>query len=265
MTLYPAFYKDFPRRCLSLLDTYCESALTGDREVTLMISIASSGFVIPFEEMERRRKIGQNTHLLSEYLKIYDNSFVERFSNVSNGNDNFFWRVAETVDKDTFTLEGINDWVGMGEKYKISLILPILSHALAHGRIHIKGNENYINEIIFISQPGEDQNVIENEDNNYCAVIVSPHAFLYFLRQWFDLFPELDFNIQYFISFDDSIPDNNDLSDRMIRKIIQERLGFKIPQFETIKKWRSELLMTPGKSLKNRIDDHLRYWIGRKI
>jgi hypothetical protein len=160
-------------------------------EVTLMISIASSGFVIPFEKM---KKSGKNNPLNSEYSRIRDNSFVSKFSNDKELNSS--WRVSKTVSFNKDNWEGINNCSEMGEEYKVSLILPILRNALAHGKILVKGNKDHIEEIFFISKPENNQSVIKKEDNNHCAVIVSPEAFRFFLYKWFDFISELDFKLE---------------------------------------------------------------------
>src|SRR5258706_5185634 len=51
MSNYQNFVKDFPLRCNDVLLTIEESKITCNREVTLMLMIATSGLSIPYERL----------------------------------------------------------------------------------------------------------------------------------------------------------------------------------------------------------------------
>jgi hypothetical protein len=53
MSNYNNFVQDFPKRCDELLCHFIKPASGRDREVTLMLAVASAGFVIPFERLRQ--------------------------------------------------------------------------------------------------------------------------------------------------------------------------------------------------------------------
>ena len=192
MTVYSPFYKDFPSRCLSLLNKYYDHAQMNNMEVTLMVSIASSGFVIPFERINHEIYKKKKTHPYSEYLDIVDKSFVSEFSD--NKGLNSDWSISVNV---TPRWDNINGWKGispyskMEEKYTVSEILCVLRNALAHGSIFVEGDkDNIINNMFFVATPQK------SGKGKYWAVIVSPKDFRIFLDKWFDFISKLDFKFE---------------------------------------------------------------------
>ncbi len=51
MTAYQNFVQDYPERCGRLLSTYFRNAQRNDLEVTLVLNIASSGFMVPYARL----------------------------------------------------------------------------------------------------------------------------------------------------------------------------------------------------------------------
>jgi hypothetical protein len=84
MSSYSNFIKDFPSRCLDILKKYEKYAITHNREVTLMLAIATAGFVIPFERLrppkedpdQPSRDRDKFPKARNELEKILDVSFV---------------------------------------------------------------------------------------------------------------------------------------------------------------------------------------------
>ena len=54
MTVYRSIAADFPLRCRDLLAIIEETAYARDREVTLLLAIATAAFVIPYERLRPR-------------------------------------------------------------------------------------------------------------------------------------------------------------------------------------------------------------------
>jgi hypothetical protein len=56
MSLYENFIRDFPNRCAEIFSDFYDDSekLNGGREITLMLMTASSGFVVPYEQLRYR-------------------------------------------------------------------------------------------------------------------------------------------------------------------------------------------------------------------
>jgi hypothetical protein len=52
LTAYTDFTRDFPQKCLDVLDAASSGAATNGREITLLLMTASAGLLIPFERLK---------------------------------------------------------------------------------------------------------------------------------------------------------------------------------------------------------------------
>ena len=54
MSKYENFIRDYPKRLKNILDNQYETAREQGLEVTLMLAVASSGLIVPFERLKKR-------------------------------------------------------------------------------------------------------------------------------------------------------------------------------------------------------------------
>jgi hypothetical protein len=89
MSEYENFIQDFPNRCSDILRNFYGDAekLNGGREITLMLMTASSGFIVPYEQL-RYRNPGEehiaNTaavypNPVSDLRKLLGTKFIKSF------------------------------------------------------------------------------------------------------------------------------------------------------------------------------------------
>jgi hypothetical protein len=182
MTAYCDFVLDFPKRCLDLLDLFGPKAQAVDREVTLLLSVAATGFVIPFE-----RLLPKDTHPATEskdfreFARQLDRELSRPFEkHPLSASTAKSWSYGE-ID----SASGDPDaWVGkcnpIGSRDGRS-ILRAVRNALAHGSVFTKGNPG-IDQLVFLSERRDDNDTM----TGYKVVAVGPTDFEKFLRAWFE-------------------------------------------------------------------------------
>ncbi|QSV68799.1 MAG: hypothetical protein HEQ12_19135 [Aphanizomenon flos-aquae DEX188] len=183
MSSYSFFIKNFPYRCNHLLNTYYHLAKTTDTELTLMISIASSGFIIPYERLHSKGydKIPKNTKKqIESFLK---RDFIDFF--ICDKETTSSWHIGEDIiykggDFVKNLQPVLNDLKLVSEQHKVDYILRILRNAMAHGSIFTSGAA-YIDKIYFF------------DERKKAVIEVSPDDFHLFLQNWFQYLSELDF------------------------------------------------------------------------
>jgi hypothetical protein len=187
MSSYALFIKNFPDRCNHLLTTYYHSAKTTDTELTLMIAIASSGFIIPYERLHSKcyDEISKNTKKQIEgFLK---RDFIDFF--LCDKETTSSWHIGENIiykrdDKCRDFVRSLqpvlNNLKLVSEQHKVGYILRILRNAMAHGSIFTSGGA-YIDKIYFF------------DERKKAVIEVSPDDFYMFLQKWFRYLSKLDF------------------------------------------------------------------------
>lgn len=61
MSEYQNYIQDFPNRCCEILENFGEEAKEKNLAVTLMLSIATAGFSIPYERLKNKRHPSQDS------------------------------------------------------------------------------------------------------------------------------------------------------------------------------------------------------------
>jgi hypothetical protein len=178
---YRDFVHDFPLRCHDLLKTFEPGAKLRDREVTLLLAVASAGLVVPYERLRPDRphpsgdaqRFSQAAAALAEEL----DKTLERFLGEASARE---WLVGTTSD-----LNGPPDaWSGFAAvrpaNQKLArTILKTIRNALAHGNVWTLGNP--ISELVFAREIWEAKKLVGFE-----FLKVSPQAFRGLLDTWFD-------------------------------------------------------------------------------
>lgn len=199
MSSYSNFIQDFPSRCLDILKKYEKDAITHNREVTLMLAIATAGFVIPFERLRPlysedsdhpsrdREKFSKARNKLERILDVL---FVD--SALWNKKDVGSWIFAKElrdVEREPDFWPELKSPKSLSIKKQVSSILKHLRNGLAHGNIYTKGDP--IRLIIFLSRCCKyvDKKCIPTD--KYDMLAVSPADFCRFLINWLNFLANL--------------------------------------------------------------------------
>lgn len=178
MSAYSNFVNGFASRSLELFDELKGDAEAIELEVTFLISIATSSFVMTYERMK-------NKNPSSDYITFpqtkrnLDNELNTSIKDSSLFNEG--WKFLEVSriqgDPDSWLKE--EDAVNIAEK-NTNDIIDILRNALTHGSIWTKGKK--INMLIFVSR--KDFNKHLGPFNVLCC---SPQTFKDFVENWVKL------------------------------------------------------------------------------
>ena len=190
MTAYSDFIQDFPGRCIDILDKYIEGAKQTNREVTLMLVVASAALTIPFERLRDNDHIAGNVRTYKDASASFNKKVHEKFSTLQGQGKS--WKCIESVDKKDFD-KGIDSVVNgnpkdLPEGYTIDKVLALVRNALAHGNIFTYPSQApQIEIMVFISEKREDR----KPTGKYNGLLVSPDDFLIFLKWWVEFLKSL--------------------------------------------------------------------------
>lgn len=206
MSNYRDFVSDFPNRCSDLLRRFYKPAKHSDREVTLLLTIATSGLVVPFERL-RPSANGELNHPLSDPTlhnsasKHLDQLMSQPFLASRLASSTNSWTCFKrSVDKH----EMPDQWEDlhlpqkpMSHEKTCGSVLKLLRNALAHGNIFSTGIK--IDRLVFLASLGDEPEHLEREDENrilpharkFNVLVVSPNDFHQFLLNWFDYLAEI--------------------------------------------------------------------------
>ena len=192
MGAYSSFAQDFPLRCRKLLEEQSLSKL--DMEVTIMLSVASSGFTMPFErlrpvdkkpdyeDVERLKKARKQMNILLG--KKFIGSTVWPLSDASS------WlhrKEVESVKGDPNQWPELYDGKSTIVGRDVHSILAHLRNALAHGNILTLGNP--IDKIIFLSRYRDEHGCLTDKFN---MLAVTSSDLRKFLLNWFTFLATLN-------------------------------------------------------------------------
>ncbi len=210
MTLYRNFIQDFPSRCKRILDDFFTDATQNDLEVTLLLNVAASAVIVPFERLllvrekpitiheehtcpncnKKISKPKQIPHFhpsqdddryksaRAALMEILDTPFSE--SGLCSSNSAMFWKFAGNVDP---TLGSPDQWKpseALNPQKTTRKILKIIRNALAHGNIELHGRDQ-IDELLFLSRSSDPKS------DAYDCISVPPGDFKHFIIQWIDV------------------------------------------------------------------------------
>jgi hypothetical protein len=197
MSSYRNFVADFPKRCQSLLEEFYHDAVKRDREVTLLLAVATTAIIIPFERL--RLPNDQHDEHPSNDRKQYDEAAIELDAVIDQSfltcglwdDESRSWGFRKKVYPKE---KPIDDWLATHEKVNpiskdktARSILKHLRNALAHGNIFTLTRPREIAKLIFLSKPYED-----TESVNW--IEVAPDDFYTFLDNWCNFLDSLQLN-----------------------------------------------------------------------
>lgn len=196
MSNYVNFIVDYPSRCRDLLSSFEPDAVDLDREVTLVLSVASTGLTIPFERL--KDDDGPYERPTDDRARYQD--AAEQFDALlaSPFLDSAVWGEAPGSwhTGRLGSAKGTpDDWPELRTfqqitpDVEVSAIVYTLRNALAHGNIYSRpDNENRIRELVFLSggRKGKKMQVMP-----YQYVQVTPGDLQTFLLLWFDFLQQI--------------------------------------------------------------------------
>ena len=201
---YNNFLKDFPERCEKILVNYSDQAAANDLEVTLMLTIATAGFVTVFENFRDGNTLTSNP--LQQYpnaSKEFDALLSERFLTSGKLKITGKWELAEKhLSKiPPWTKGNLEGNYPLDPTKSMFYILDLLRNALAHGNIRTHPDENnQIKTLIFIvwSRTYSEKEDIKKskmkyDKTKYDMLATSPKGFCKLLVNWLTFLKGLDF------------------------------------------------------------------------
>ena len=186
MSAYRDFTSDFPSRCLDILDRQMGWAKFQGRDVTLLLMVASTAFLVPYERLRpdsnRSPHPSGDNERFAALAKCLKDLMAERFcgSSLCPDRENS-WKVAKDVSRVDGDLDG---WFPRQSlkpvsKHKaVSSMLVLIRNALAHGNVFTTGNP--IETLIFVQRRGS----AEGLTSKFEVLSVSPEDFGHFIREW---------------------------------------------------------------------------------
>ena len=185
MSNYRNFVEDFPKRCDDLLDKLFPRAKAYDREVTLMFSIATAGFVIPFGRLREKDHPARDRKRYQEAAAKLDEILNAPFlGSPLWAEQPATWLFAKEVEDEGRELDcwpELTSPQSLPKDAQAKNVLAPLRNGLAHGNIFTRGNP--IDLLVFLSKP--------YGAPKYVMVAVSPFDFHVFLRNWFSFLASL--------------------------------------------------------------------------
>lgn len=185
MSAYQDFVADFPVRCRDVLRLASEDAEAQDREVTLLLVVASASLIVPFE----RLRGGMRTEHPA-YDRINYPDAAARLDKLLNRKflNSVLWNLEpQSWEWNHLVLNpgGPDAWnelrtaAPMPPRLLVQQLLAIIRYGLAHGSVFTTGDP--ISSLIFVSERRKDQDVLGHQ-----YVRCSPSDFRKFLDRWFD-------------------------------------------------------------------------------
>lgn len=210
VSTYQNFVYDFPGRCAYILKQHYAYARQEGFEVTLMLSMASTGFIVPFERLKDPQGLphpsgDRDKEQFKKAKKAYDKLCQKNFigSKLWRGqsHDSWFSGSVSNVTLEPEYWPELENLSPLNPKEKVSRVLNHLRNALAHGNIFTKPSiHNEIGQIIFLKEVLKRDmkgNLLRDEKgnhvrNNFDYLLCSPSDFLTFLMAWFDFLKALN-------------------------------------------------------------------------
>jgi hypothetical protein len=190
VSAYVNFVHDFPRRCRDILEAFETQAAARNREVTLLLAVASAGLVVPYERVAAHgaHPSGDRENFPATAAGL-SQALLTRLADTSLAGELGAWRFGQVG-----SLKGKPDhWDGFSKakpsgNKKAGTVLRTIRNALAHGNIWTR--EDPIRELVFAREVRD--GTPEGNLLHYEYVRGSPDAFRMLLIAWFDLLDALE-------------------------------------------------------------------------
>jgi hypothetical protein len=182
MSAYQDFVSDFPARCLDVLTMAEKEARLRQRDVTLILMVASAGFVVPYERLSSKKahptgdsaKFSEASAQLDALMK---RPFLK--SPLAVGTESWHGGKLAAIARDPDSWPELSRAKPLGADKTVGGVVRIIRNALAHGNIFTYSNP--IKGIVFVCANTDDDRYIKD----FSFVQVSPEDFTRFLRGWF--------------------------------------------------------------------------------
>ena len=191
MSEYSSYVSDFPARCAEILEEFQFRAHTLGRGVTLLLSITSTGLIIPHERLKPGGRIphpsGDRDRYVDaarRYEELLDKPFLS--SPLWSNRDVSWWRKGRVRNIRT---GGPDSWGELrnaktvGPDVRVCTVLSILRNALAHGNVITQGRR--IRDIVLLAV---------DEGPAFRFISVSPSDLRKFMMNFFGFLKDLDLN-----------------------------------------------------------------------
>jgi hypothetical protein len=190
MAEYKNFIQDFPQRCMNILTTCVKQAKDFDREVSLMLTVASAILLVPYERLADFKNPSGDAKKYSRAKGEFANACGNRvFLDWVAGGEITSWKFKE-LDLNTVKqppaswLQNIQPL--QRDRY-VGHVLRHLRNAFAHGSIFTSTESTQIESLIFLCERKHD-----NPVKGYNLIAVLPEDFYDFLEKWVEFLASLD-------------------------------------------------------------------------
>jgi hypothetical protein len=215
MSDYEDIIQGFGLKCKRILELFYKDAQINDVEVTLLLSVATSGLTIPMERLNPSHPSGDAQKFVAA-KKAYDDLKRTNFigSILWNYADAASWKYIPeivSVEGSPGTWDQLNTAAPIPGNFKINQLLRHLRNSLAHGNIFTTPYKENIHTIIFLSridQTSKGEVAVQgkliykddrptsfqvqeikfdppNQSHKYALLAVSPDDFYKSLEGWF--------------------------------------------------------------------------------
>jgi len=186
---------DFPARCRDLLSKFYRRAQKDDREVTLMLLVATAGFVVPYERLRPRH--GGDEKPAGDRRSFLDASAALDGILKQTLQDSRYldcreckWEWCSPISDEMWRQRGIDgaesySYRALPLEMSLEKFLNHVRNALAHGSVFTRGYPS-IDRLFLLAKPSR-------RAPSYDLLVGSPAAFYQFLIAWFDLLEKLPF------------------------------------------------------------------------
>ena len=195
MTAYKNFVQDFPNRCRDVLTTSRSHAQETDREVTLLLAVATPCLILPYERLHKDAHPSRDQERFIEAKRTLDAELEKECSNSR------LWMSFHEDDWRFKKLDEIKGYpAGWGlEKNtrpiaskKGRTILKVIRNALAHGNIWTNGDPTHT--VVFVSLAN-----IEKPEGPFNTLQCSPQVLDRFIINWVDFLRYLEIPAYAFV------------------------------------------------------------------
>jgi hypothetical protein len=188
MSNYKNFVEDFPGRCERLLRAAGPIAERCGLEVTLLLMVASTALVVPYERLKPKDKYIRAIEDRTRY-EVAAKELADLLGKPFLGS--VLWnvgRVASWASDHLSTVSGQPDeWdelrnpLPLSPAETVGTVLTIIRNALAHGNLYTKANiRGTITQLVFVAGRAVPDKII----SPFRFVQVSPQDFRTLLRNW---------------------------------------------------------------------------------
>jgi hypothetical protein len=214
MSNYSDLIRDLPQRCRELYGATELSARSLRREITLLLSVTSLAFVVPFERLSQREQRGRTPRYIQphndpeEYADAH-RRFQEMLDQPWTETEFVQAHHVRSVQYGTrpFTRDDPRSWPEfyddstLLEDMALSArdVLEVIRHALAHGNILTRGAA-HIDEVVFIrggrsigeKERSENPGLYGKDRHDYVFLRFRPIALQAFFMSWCVFLESLD-------------------------------------------------------------------------